>query len=55
MVVKKKHYIPSLLKLNKTLEREGIHVENDIAIVLKYANDQIFKSIVKVFKIKFRT
>jgi hypothetical protein len=34
----KKHCIPSLLKLNKILEREGIDDENDIANVLKYAN-----------------
>ena len=35
----KKHCIPSLLKLNKVLEMEGIHDENDIAIVLRYANE----------------
>jgi hypothetical protein len=35
----KKHYIPSLLKLNKILEREGIHDENDIANILRYANE----------------
>src|SRR6476620_9705861 len=35
----KKHYIPSLLKLNKILEREGIHDEDGIANVLKYANE----------------
>jgi hypothetical protein len=35
----KKHYIPSLLKLNKILERDGIHDENGIANVLKYANE----------------
>jgi hypothetical protein len=37
VVVKKKHYIQSLLKLNKTLEREGIQDENDIANV--HANE----------------
>jgi hypothetical protein len=35
----KKRYIPSLLKLNKILKREGIHDENDIANVLRYANE----------------
>ena len=35
----KKHCIPSLLKLNKILEREGIQDENDIANVFKYANE----------------
>ena len=37
--MKKKAFIPSLLKLNKILEREGIHDENDIAKVLKYAKE----------------
>ena len=35
----KKHWIPSFLKLNKILEREGIHDENDITNVLRYANE----------------
>ena len=35
----KKHCIPSLLKLNKILEREGVHDENDIANVLRHANE----------------
>jgi len=35
----KKHCIPSLLKLNKILEREGMDDENDIANVLKYAKE----------------
>jgi chromosome segregation ATPase len=34
----KKQCIPSLLKLNKMLEREGIHDEKEMANVLKYAN-----------------
>jgi hypothetical protein len=37
--MKKKALHPSLLKLNKILEREGIHDENDIANVLKYIKE----------------
>jgi hypothetical protein len=34
----RKNHLPSFLKLNKILEREGIDDENDIANVLKYVN-----------------
>ena len=35
----RKHQLPSLLKLHWILEREGIHDENDITNVLRYANE----------------
>jgi Mor family transcriptional regulator len=35
----RKHYLPSFLKLHNMMERQGIHHENDIANVLKYAKE----------------
>jgi chorismate mutase len=35
----RKHYLPSFLKLHNIMQRQGIDNENDIANVLKYAND----------------
>src|SRR5438046_5905088 len=35
----RKHHLPSFLKLHNIMEREGIDNENDIANVLKYANE----------------
>ena len=35
----RKHYLPSFLKLHSIMQRQGIDDENDIANVLKYAND----------------
>ena len=35
----RKHHLPSFLRLHNIMEREGIDDENDIANVLKYANE----------------